>query len=434
LVFDDGSRREGMAGSGGQAMKRVKMLSLVRGDIILTTTTAVVSKAIRWGTKSDISHAMICVQHGSVIDATSEGVHARNIQRLFFDDKCALHVFRPKAALGAEQVDQICRFVRERIGSEYSTREAVRAAIGGSDQWTRKQFCSRLVAQAYASAGIKLVGDPNYCAPADLAKSPLLASMPDAVEQVSDEEVGRWAVHTDSTEAMRRAINIVLEGARTKDKNIQTFEDVGPYLIQNPTDDAFFSDLLDRSGYLTVWQLNTERNRWQYEDALLAELPADKCEEYCRGMVTDEEAGPHRYLTNRAAYRGLAHQYSLTFFKLLFELFDLLAAEHRQRLTVARRWLETNGLLTPVGDVVVQPHSSEWFSAMDNWDPVKAAVTRFVIDQEGRDDICSICGDEPAADYRLEKAFRPAGGPDTLRLCDDCLEIRKGIGEPFEAI
>jgi len=35
-------------------MKRIKMSSVVRGDIILTTTTATVSKAIRWGTKSDI--------------------------------------------------------------------------------------------------------------------------------------------------------------------------------------------------------------------------------------------------------------------------------------------------------------------------------------------------------------------------------------------
>src|ERR1700726_931216 len=154
-----------MADGGKTVMKRLKMSRLVRGDIILTTTTAAVSKAIRWGTKSDISHAMICVQHGSVIDATSDGVHARNMQRLFFDAECALHVFGPKAALSPDQIEQICRFVRERIGSEYSTREAVRAAIGGSNQWTRKQFCSRLVAQAYASAGIKLVDDPNYCAP-----------------------------------------------------------------------------------------------------------------------------------------------------------------------------------------------------------------------------------------------------------------------------
>ncbi|WP_316214828.1 YiiX/YebB-like N1pC/P60 family cysteine hydrolase [Bradyrhizobium sp. SZCCHNR2035] len=415
-------------------MKRVKISKLQRGDIILTTTTAAVSKAIRWGTKSDISHAIICVQHRSVIDATSEGVHARNPQRLFFDDKCALHVLRLGAPPSADQIDQICRFAREKVGSEYSTREAVRSAIGGSDQWTRKQFCSRLVAQAYASAGITLVGNPHYCSPADLAKSPVLTSVPDAVEQVSDEEVGSWTAHADSSEVMRKAINTFLEGARTKDKNIQTFEDVGPYLIQHPAEDTFFSKLLESSGYLTVWQLNAERNRWQYEDALLAELPADKCKEYCRGMVKDEEAGPHRYVTNRAAYRGLSHQHDLAFFKLLFDLFDLLAAEHRQRLMVARRWLEMKGMIAPVADVIVQPHSPDWFSSMESWDPVKAAVTRFVIKQESREDVCSICGDDPAADYRLEKGFRPPGGPDTLRLCDDCLEIRRSMGDPFTLI
>jgi hypothetical protein len=415
-------------------MKRLKMSSLVRGDIILTTTTAAVSKAIRWGTKSDISHAMICVQHGSVIDATSDGVHARNMQRLFFHDECALHVFRLKAALSRDEIEQICRFVRERIGSEYSTREAVKVAIGGSNQWTRKQFCSRLVAQAYSSAGIKLVANANYCAPADLAECPLLAVVPDAVENVTDEELSRWTAHADSTAAMRKAINDVLEGARTKSKNIQTFEDIVPFLILNPAEDAFFADLLARSGYLTVWQLNTERNRWQYEDGLLVELPVDKCEEYCMGMVRDEKAGPHRYLINRAAYRSLSHQHNLRSFKLLFDLYDFLAAEYRQRLTVATRWLEANGLITPVADVVLRPHSPEWFLAMDNWDPVKAAVTRFVVDQAGREDICSVCGDDPATDYRIEKGFRPPGGPDTLRLCDDCLVIRRSSGDPFEAI
>lgn len=112
-------------------MKHVKMSAVVRGDIILTTTTAAVSKAIRWGTKSDISHAMICVQHGSVIDATSEEVHARNLQRLFFDDACALHVLRLRAELAPAQLDQICQLVRQAIGSDYSTRETIRTAVGG---------------------------------------------------------------------------------------------------------------------------------------------------------------------------------------------------------------------------------------------------------------------------------------------------------------
>ena len=166
--------------------------------------------------------------------------------------------------------------------------------MGGSDQWTRKQFCSRLVAQAYASAGIKLVDDPNYCAPADLAKSLLLVMVPDAVEDVTAEEAARWAAHLDSTGAMRSAINEVLEGARKKHKDIQTFEDIDPYLVRHPQEDAYFSKLLVSSGYLMVWQINTERNRWQYEDDLLAELPFGECESYC--SIVGTMLGLHRYL------------------------------------------------------------------------------------------------------------------------------------------
>lgn len=256
-------------------MKRVKASALARGDIILTTSTATVSKAIRLGTKSDISHAMVYVQHCSVIDATSEGVHARNTQRLFFEDECALHVLRLKAGLTPEQAEQVCQFVRQRVGSEYSTREAIKTVIGGAEQWTRKQFCSRLVAQAYASAGIKLVADPNYCAPADLARSSLLVAVPDATEPATSEDAARWALYPDSTEAMRSAINAVLDGPRKKDKNIQTFEDIIPYLVKHPKEDTYFADILASSEYLTVWQINTEKNPWQYDDGLLAQSDLD---------------------------------------------------------------------------------------------------------------------------------------------------------------
>jgi hypothetical protein len=99
--------------------------------------------------------------------------------------------------LTPEWADRVCLFVRQGIGSEYSTREAVRSVIGGSDQWTRKQFCSRLVAQAYASAGIKFDDDPNYCAPADLGRSVLLTTVPGAVDLVSAEEAAHWVCGDD---------------------------------------------------------------------------------------------------------------------------------------------------------------------------------------------------------------------------------------------
>ena len=65
--------------------KRLDDAVLYPGDIVLTTTTAAISKMIRVATRSDISHAMVYVENCSVIDATGEGVHARNTQRIFFE-------------------------------------------------------------------------------------------------------------------------------------------------------------------------------------------------------------------------------------------------------------------------------------------------------------------------------------------------------------
>ncbi|WP_439408580.1 YiiX/YebB-like N1pC/P60 family cysteine hydrolase [Bradyrhizobium sp. DASA03076] len=377
-------------------MKRLRAASLSRGDIILRTTTEPVSKAIRFATKSDISHAMIYVQHCSVIDATSQGVHARNTQRLFFDEACWLHVFRLKGGITADQADQVCQFVRQQIGSEYSTKEAIRTVIGGRDQWTRKQFCSRLVAQAYVAAGVKLVSDPNYCAPADLARSNLLVAVLNATETLTDEEAERWAAYSDATEMMRQATNTVLDGARKKDKGIQTIEDVVLHLVNHPADDAYIADLLTSSDFLNLWQVNIERNPWQYDDVLLAEVPRKQREEYCRGIVEDDANGPHQYVVNRGAFKGLRHRFPLATFKLFFELYDLLSSEHRQRVTVARRWLEANGLIAPAIERFHVPHTSEWFATLHQWDPVQAAQTKFVVDAAGREDVCSICGDDPA--------------------------------------
>jgi permuted papain-like amidase YaeF/Yiix C92 family enzyme len=101
---------------------------LLPGDIILSTQDHFVSKAIRKATKSDISHAMLYVARGSVIDSTGEGVHARNTQRLFYGADCAIHVRRLVANLSDKQLDTVIRYARNQIGTRYSMNEAMRSA------------------------------------------------------------------------------------------------------------------------------------------------------------------------------------------------------------------------------------------------------------------------------------------------------------------
>lgn len=42
-------------------------------------------------------------------------------------------------------------------------------------------------------------------------------------------------------------------------------------------------------------------------------------------------------------------------------------------------------------------------------------MTRHVVEASGNLDVCSICGDDPATDYRLPIDQRSSAGVDTLR-------------------
>lgn len=216
-------------------MKRLNESALRIGDIVLATTMNKVSLGIRRFTLSDISHAMVYVEAHSVIDATGEGVHARNTQRLTWDDSCAVHVLRLKEKLTNDQARRIVNYVRGRIGTQYSKVEAVRTVLGGGNSWSRKQFCSRLVAQAYADAGLELVSNPNYCSPEHLRQSMRLAEVQDSVRTVRDCHVPAGA---GTAQRMRDATNALLEGARAKERHIQDTNDIDQHLKAFPDDDV----------------------------------------------------------------------------------------------------------------------------------------------------------------------------------------------------
>jgi hypothetical protein len=80
----------------------------------------------------------------------------------------------------------------------------------------------------------------------------------------------------------------------------------------------------------------------------------------------------------------------------------------------------------------LKPHSPEWFEALEKSNPKQAAQTRQILSASGRDDGCSVCGDIPARDYTLASEQAVAAVVATLRLCQDCLGIRRDVhGENF---
>jgi len=75
----------------------------------------------------------------------------------------------------------------------------------------------------------------------------------------------------------------------------------------------------------------------------------------------------------------------------------------------------------------LKPHSPEWFEALEKSNPKQAAQTRQILSVAGREDVCSICGDEPAREYALVDEQAVWIIVSTLNLCKDCLDIRRDV-------
>ncbi len=71
-----------------------------------------------------------------------------------------------------------------------------------------------------------------------------------------------------------------------------------------------------------------------------------------------------------------------------------------------------------------KPHTPEWFEALEAVDPIKATVTKIVVQSLGRLNVCSVCGEDPAQDYEMIDKHMQKNAVATIRLCDDCLKIK----------
>jgi hypothetical protein len=400
------------------------------GDVVLTTTPESVSKTIRKVTGADISHAMICVGNSSVIDSTGDGVHARNLGRLIREPGCAGHVLRPVKPLTTDQLRSIISFARAAVGTRYSMTGAAKSVLAGFAAG-RRQFCSRLVAQAYRNAGVNLVSDADFCHPGEFLKSAALVEVPNVLRNLSQEEEAVWREDVDNVQAMRDSTNALLWEARKLSSEIESLNDIDAYLVEHPEGDAHLVQALRSSRYLELWRDEFERNSWQYHVALMEghDGPAERKQRYCEELLADEELCQNRFVLNHAGYVTMNTLHPRQYFALKVELYDLLTQFHARRIKAATAWLERRGLLQPAPPRPLRPHTPEWFSSLREWNPKQAAMTEAAIRATGSSDVCSVCADDPVRDYAL--VSMPAAGPGTLRLCDDCFRIRS-VDEPMK--
>ncbi|GAB3389078.1 N-acetylmuramoyl-L-alanine amidase [Lysobacter fragariae] len=160
-------------GIGGQS---IGLEALSPGDIIVSTARAAVSYAIRAGTLSAVSHAMIYVGGGNIVEAVGDGVREVPLATAIGDAILAVAYRDPR--LDAARAAVLVNFARAQVGQPYNYGgvvrighrilfplqsrliDAIRSLTGTDSTSAGSFFCSELVFAAFEAAGIALVAAP----------------------------------------------------------------------------------------------------------------------------------------------------------------------------------------------------------------------------------------------------------------------------------
>lgn len=253
---------------------------LKRGDIILTGERTPVSKGIRIGTVSRYSHAAIWVG-GTMIEAVRAGVFSKNAQRLMVDKASYCTVLRSRKPLSDLQLDQICRYARTQVGSLYALNEAILSLPRRLMRLesTKKQFCSRLVALAYAQVDYDFenLKSPHYCTPAKLSRITAFERVHGVVREATAGEI-EFANSFDP--AKKNAIDTFEWLAKVRAMvertpelkavfDIQTINDVSGFLMRRPEFDAEVVGFMHENDYLTFYDHDVSANPFRYNPTLM---------------------------------------------------------------------------------------------------------------------------------------------------------------------
>lgn len=252
------------------------------GDIILTTAKHIFSSVIRAATKSDISHAMVYVGNDEIIHSNGSGVHSLHISDVTVPVGKSFYIRRLPVEMSIEEQVYLSVFLRGKIGYEYDIAEAIKSSGISHGRkpgdFSRKQFCSRLVAQAYESIGWRIVKDPNFCSPQELKISKDLVEVAPIVAKydcasIFKDKIDRFrSVELKSLKKLREVCGNELQG----------LDDMAYCIIKNRDKQAEIISGLEKTGFFRLSSYFDESNSWQWDamDLTKCNLPKEIIREF----------------------------------------------------------------------------------------------------------------------------------------------------------
>lgn len=323
---------------GGELKYIVDIDQIEIGDIILTSQNHPISKAVRIGTLSSVSHVLMCVARGSYIHSDAEGVHAGNFQRLLFDKKNYAQVMR---LIDPDQhvISEAVRYARSQVNKQYSVIEAIKTVVPKIKVEENRQFCSRLIAQAYKAGGCLLVNNPDYCTPDHILNSDKLRVIPNIVRQARQDEI-LFAKTDNYLERQTDITNQLFYSIQKLTKaDIQTIEQLVEFLISNPRHDMEVFNILMNSGYIKMIDWDIERNAWRYDVTKFLKFFEKNTQSEVLYIAQQEISYANemikRWGEEKIKYEDLTRNFRLETFYLMLNLYNNLVNSQMKRVEVS---------------------------------------------------------------------------------------------------
>jgi hypothetical protein len=315
------------------------LTKLQAADILLINTSERFSAIMQRKTGSIYHHAMLYVGNSSYIHSDKvPGVQADNAMRMTFDNLEAAIALRIRNDSDVD-LNSVINNARAKVGTAYSVEEAIRTVKEPSEEdfESNRQFCTRLVSQAFAEAGLRVVPDPDYCSPQDLINSEHFYVVKNILKSPNKEEL-EYAQEENTVLTRQTNIhNEILSKSRSlTGEDIQTLNQLSEYVIAHPELDNKISDVLVDSGYLHMWQLELEKNPHHYDFKAFTEHVESKYWLSASEKLSKvAEANNERYSTNLSFYTCAYNEKQLRYLKLHVTLYSILVHQCAKMRNVA---------------------------------------------------------------------------------------------------
>lgn len=325
----------------------IKASIIKPGDIILTRSNDRLSEMVRSYTQSDYSHAILYVGQYSCIESDGLGVQARNLQRIGFENESDVVLLRLLNSKDNSIISKAIEFARQKIGTEYSTYEAklVKIETDSKAKEPNRQFCTRFVAQAYAESGLKLVNNADYCTPQNILESEKVERVKDFLKIASDEEIALVNEKNTPLDIQTDIHNMIFDEARRiSGEDIQTFEQLGKFVIENPDKEPLITEAVVNSGYLKMWETDIQKNPWHYDyKELIKQYRTPEHRRYVGNhFATSEIITRQRFILTLEALEYGYSFHKQNYFKLMIELYNKLIELSLLRESVGKETLKKN--------------------------------------------------------------------------------------------